>query len=79
MTIKMTPILNSSNILAIGYDPATRVLRVAFKAGGTYDCHEVSAETYASLMSAESKGSFYAKQIKGKYPTTRVEETPKPA
>jgi hypothetical protein len=74
MTIKMVPVV-SSNISAIGYDPGSRTLRVAFAKGGVYDHRAVEPGLYANFMRAESFGKFYAKQVKGRYPSERVEET----
>ncbi len=32
----MHPVI-STNVIAVGYDPRTRTLRVQFRSGGTYD------------------------------------------
>lgn len=66
-TIALTPV-DSSNLSAIGYDAATRTLRIEFKGGKsprTYDYHDVPAETYAALQDAPSKGGFWASHKHG--------------
>ncbi|HGY5869764.1 TPA: KTSC domain-containing protein [Citrobacter farmeri] len=64
--------VSSSNLQSVGYDPTTRVLEIAFIGGGIYQYHGVPATTYQSLMSAPSKGSFFARCIRNVFPTTRV-------
>lgn len=67
----MQPV-QSSNIEKIGYDPPTRALRVRFKGGGTYEHKDVPPEKHEALMRAESKGAFYAREIKGAHPSSKV-------
>jgi hypothetical protein len=45
----MTPVV-SDGLLAVGYDPAERVLRVAFRSGGVYDYLDVDEDLYAELL-----------------------------
>lgn len=47
--MRMTP-LRSDSLRAVGYDPAHRVLRVAFLNGGVYDYYDVEAGLYAELL-----------------------------
>ena len=70
--MNMTPITNSSNVKAVGYDENTETLRVEFLAGGVYDYLDVPISQYSALMSADSVGSFIAKQIKRKYESRKV-------
>lgn len=55
----------SSNIKAIGYD--NNDLLVEFKNNTLYRYSNVSHQTFESFQSAESKGKFLNKEIKGKY------------
>lgn len=70
--------VESSNIASIGYDPASQVLEVQFKSGGKpgsiYRYADVPADEHAALMAAESPGSHFARNIRGAYKSTRVEE-----
>jgi len=59
--------VDSSNIEAIGYDDGLRELWVQFKDGGTYVYGDVSAETHAEIMQADSKGSYFNREIKPNY------------
>lgn len=70
--------VESSQIKSIGYDPSTKTLEVEFHARGekypesVYHYHEVSPETHANLMKAESKGSHLGKFVKGKHRFTKI-------
>ena len=60
--------VESSLIKEVGYDAATQVLTVTFvDEEGTYEYQKVPESVYKELMAAESKGSFFAKNIKGKF------------
>ena len=61
--MEMRPV-DSSNIKAIGYDPATRVMRVEFHHGGSYEHRDVTSEEHEALMSASSKGSHYHRHFR---------------
>jgi KTSC domain len=62
----MTPV-DSSNIEAIGYDEASRELHVRFRTGRRYVYSEVPQETYDRFAQADSKGSFFNREIKPNY------------
>jgi len=55
-----------------GYDPATRTLKVQFKNGRVYELSGVPQEIYNNYRNAESQGSFYQQQLKGRYDTEYV-------
>lgn len=58
----------SSQIAAIGYDQATKILAVQFKGkngpGTIYTYADVPPEVHHGLMNAESKGKFFGERIK---------------
>ena len=56
--------VESSNLVSVGYDPASRVLEVEFKGGSIYQYSDCPASLFKSLQDAESKGSFFSKNIK---------------
>ena len=58
---------NSSNIERFAYDSLSRVLKVEFKNGGTYDYFDVPDTVFERMCSAPSKGQFLASDIKGVY------------
>jgi KTSC domain len=62
----MTPV-KSSSLAAVHHDPATGVLSVKFQSGETYTYAGVSAGDHAKLMSADSVGSHFQKNIRNKF------------
>ena len=64
--------VTSSNIQGIGYDPTTKELFVEFKGRSRYKYSGVQQEDYEDFMSAPSKGSYFADNIKDAYPCQRV-------
>ena len=58
--------VESSNIKAIGYDAASKTLRVDFRSGSSYDYTNVSPEEHADFMAADSKGKHFHKHFRGK-------------
>jgi hypothetical protein len=68
----MIPV-KSSNIQAVGYDQGSETLRVAFKSGGTYDYKGVPPDVHASMLCAQSVGSFFHHNVKGKFDSEKVE------
>lgn len=61
--MERTPV-KSSNIAAIAYDPATRILEVEFKSGLIYRYLDVKPPTYEAFSSAKSLGSHLAAHIR---------------
>ena len=63
--------VDSSAIARVNYDPATRKLLIQFhgKTGGapgpTAEYDNVSTDTNKRFMTADSKGSFFHKHIRG--------------
>jgi hypothetical protein len=73
----LVPVI-SSNLLAVGYDPASATLYVAFlpspkrPAPALYAYDGVSSDVHVALMSANSKGAYLCSAIKGAYPYRRL-------
>lgn len=62
----------SSQISGFGYDAESRTLAVQFPGrgvtpGSTYHYANVPPEVFAEFQAAESKGTFFGKNIRGKY------------
>ena len=64
--------VESSNIDSIGRDEATGVMRIQFQNGGLYAFKGVPISTFNEFLGAESKGKYFASQIKGKYESERL-------
>jgi len=62
--IKMTEV-QSSNLAAVGYDDDSETLYVRFKGNRLYAFYGVSRADYEGLLAAESKGRYFAREIRG--------------
>lgn len=65
-------LVQSSNVLSLGYDEATNTLEVEFAKGAIYQYFGVPLNIYEQLMQAPSKGQFINTYIKNAYPFSRV-------
>jgi len=65
--------VKSSNVDAVGYDPASRKMHIRFKNGGTYCYHDVPQDKHAALIAAPSVGSFVHQNIRGIHKHSKVE------
>jgi hypothetical protein len=63
----MIPV-HSSAITAVGYDAATRLMKIRFVEGNTYDFCNVPRSVFDGLLRAASKGGYYSKHIRDRYP-----------
>ena len=59
--------VRSSAISFVGYDPASRRMRIAFVQGHTYDFCGVPEHVFSGLLSARSKGNYYNAHIRDRY------------
>jgi hypothetical protein len=60
--------VESSNLKSIGYSAARNTLAVEFRNGTIVHYSGVGMELATAFYCAESKGSFFAKQVRGKFP-----------
>lgn len=68
--------VESSSLKSVGYDivDGNLVLEVEFTRGAVYQYMQVPYDVYEQLMSAESVGSFFNKNIQKKYEFKKVSE-----
>lgn len=59
--------VDSSNIEAVGYDPANKTMAVRFKGGNVYHYHDVEQDAHAALIGAKSIGNHFHTNIKNSY------------
>ncbi|PBJ84277.1 KTSC domain-containing protein [Lysobacteraceae bacterium NML93-0399] len=64
--------VESSNLIAVGYDEERMVLRVEFKGGVTYDYFDVPLREYQGLMGAGSHGEYMNVHIRTSYRYQRL-------
>lgn len=63
---------SSSNIQILRYNSDTSTLEVTFHSGGVYQYFDLPLHVWNNFKTAESKGSFLNKYIKGYYRYSRV-------
>lgn len=63
----------SNSISFFGSNPKTGSLFIQFRNGGTYIYSGITTEIRKQLLNAQSIGSFVAKNIVGKFPSTKIE------
>lgn len=68
--MNMIPV-ESSNLVAVGYDNSSRTLVIRFHSG-TYEYSNVPNSVYQGLMSAYSKGEYHHRYIKNVYPYRKI-------
>jgi hypothetical protein len=59
--------VTSSNIMTVGFDADTDTLAVEFKSGHIYHHSGVPSELVERFLNADSKGRFYADNVRGKF------------
>jgi len=69
--MEMIPV-QSSQLHAIGYDPARSVLAIRFKTGATYEYAEVPKEIFDEFLDSESPGKFFGQHIRGAFEFSRL-------
>lgn len=70
--IEKATVENSSTIFSRGYDAARLVLAVMFKNGTIYHHHAVPPSVFNAWLEASSAGSFYNKEVRGKYASIKM-------
>ena len=71
--MNLTPV-KSSNVKALGFDPANGDMTVEFHSGDTYVYHQVGAEEYEKFLKAPSIGSHFHNHIRGHFKYTKPEK-----
>ena len=69
--MEMIPV-DSSNILAIGYDPNSATLCIAFKDGSEYEYYDVPQYEFDNFIEAGSKGKYGHQNIYKKYSQQKI-------
>lgn len=59
--------VDSSVIVAVGYDAGSAILEVVFRTGRTYRYFRVPASAYQALMHAQSVGGYFNREIRPRY------------
>lgn len=67
--------VESSTLLAIGYDPSRALLRLVFRSRAVYDYFGVPEEVHGALLRASSMGGCFNEIVRGCFPFRRVSPT----
>ena len=66
------PLVTSTAVARVEYDPATCVLDIWYKGGDRYAYGAVPPEVYDALLAAPSVGAFVTEVVKPRYAFTRT-------
>lgn len=77
-TTKHLPTPDSTWLQSISYDSTTLRMTVTTKEGDSWQHAQVFPNQFAEMQLHSSKGSYYAKNIKGQHPITTIKKNPKP-
>lgn len=72
LQIALQPVV-SGNLKAVGYDKASQTLDVQFSSGRIYRYSGVSPSVHQELIAAESIGSYFARNVRNKFPCVDLE------
>ncbi len=64
--------VKSSNIRSVGYEAETRTLEVEFNDNSVFHYFNLSPLMHASLMQADSKGSYLSERVKNRYRCKKI-------
>jgi len=67
--------VDSTDIVAIGYDPKSRILEIEFKEGRIYQYLDVAPDIYARFMRTDSYGQYFYAFVNGHYRYKRISQT----
>ena len=59
--------VDSSVIVAVGYDGGSSILEVVFRTGRTYRYFRVPPKAYDALVHAKSIGAYFNREIRPRY------------
>ena len=64
--------VDSSTLATIAYDRTREMLQLEFSSHTIYQYFDVPAAVHEALLYAPSKGSYFNRAIRGKFPYTRI-------
>ena len=68
--------VESSTFAAVGYDACGKLLQLEFCSGAVYHYFGVPTAMHEGLLNATSKGSFFNRSIRGRFPHRQASEHP---
>lgn len=64
--------VDSSMVLAVGYDAAAKESEAVFSSGAVWRYCDVPRKVYRDLLAADSKGNYMQTHVLGVYPEYRL-------
>ena len=64
--------VESKMIRSIGYDIDNQTLEIEYNSGAVWQYFDFSESSWYEFENADSKGTFYHREIKGQYSESRV-------
>ena len=61
-------LVESTTLTSAGHDARAAVLELQFRSGSVYQYFHVPAGIYRDLLWAPSKGGYFNREIRGRYP-----------
>jgi hypothetical protein len=60
--------VESSTLSTLAYDSAREILQLEFRSRAIYHYYGVPAAVHEALLAAPSKGSYFNREIRGRFP-----------
>jgi KTSC domain len=64
--------VESTTLRSAGHDPKSAILELQFRSGAVYRYFLVPQRVYRDLMGSPSKGGYFNRNIRGRYPYQRT-------
>ncbi len=64
--------LQSTTLASASYDVQQSILQLEFRNGAIYQYFQVPAQVYRNLLSADSKGAYFNRWIRDRFPYSLV-------
>lgn len=71
--LPLTPVVGSSNIAAAGYSADVKLLDLKFVSGAVHRYSGVPPEVFDGFLASKSKGTFFGKEIRGRFQSQRID------
>lgn len=68
--------VESTTLATVAYDDGRELLQLQFCSGAVYRYFGVPAAVHQGLLSAPSRGSYFSKAIRGRFPYCLVTDAP---
>lgn len=75
--MRMTDVL-STTLATVGYDEARQVWQLEFCSRALYQYRGVPRAVHEALLAAPSKGRYFNRAIRGRFPFCRISPSPTP-